>query len=144
MDEPEPPDVPAYVLDPLQSQSRTVDELEAIAEYCQQLAEYKQRPVESDTASSATQSATSVDDVDEALEDLDLESMDAAEVEQATGGSVQIYFTNCGPGCNGCPHGPYARLAWRDGSGTVRNKHLKGGAKSYGFSDSAIESARPD
>jgi hypothetical protein len=107
MTAPHPPDVPDYVLSGLTS--RSPRELEAIAEYCGQLAEHKREPDIDD------ENAEKVDS-----EDVDWGDKEPDDIDTSKGVYLQKRRLDCGPGCDGCPHGPYlyAKYRKKDGSWT--------------------------
>ena len=113
-EKPTPPDVAQYVIDPLQKQDS--EDLRALAEYCEQLAAWKDRPVDPDEI----EGEVVEEDVD--LEDADWDDVD--ELEDTKGISVVEKKVECGDDCEGCPHGPYRYGVYRDGSGTPKTKYL--------------------
>lgn len=85
--EPEPPEAPGYVLNPLKRQSPAL--LRKIGEYCFDLAEYKEH-----------QSWEEIEKKD--LDDQAQKKLDQGEPV------VQEEMVSCGKeNCNNCPHGPY-------------------------------------
>jgi len=82
-DPPEPPDLPAYLLDPLERQSP--DRLERIANYAEKLAAWKRAQDERDTAQRQAAEAIS-DDERTALADRDI-STDPKDYEAVPSGA---------------------------------------------------------
>lgn len=130
---PAPPEgLAKRVWEPLQAQ--TVYDLERVIDYCEALIEYKERPVSPSEAAGQGEVAD-----EKPPQDLPQEKRRAAkeELEEATTdelkdlskeeltrfGHVQIRKIPCGPGCEGCPHGPYRYIIYRDSRGKVTSKY---------------------
>jgi hypothetical protein len=96
-----PDDVPKYVADGLERQDS--ETLREIQDYVAELIEWQQREVEPEE----------VADDDEEI----------VGVEEHERGTVVSKMVPCGKDCEGCPHGPYEYLAYRDG-GTVKTEYL--------------------
>jgi hypothetical protein len=112
-----PSSLPAYVRDPVERQSAT--RLRELADWADQLADWKERD--------AKRALTDPPNPD-AGEMINEETVDAADIDHEdipSNASVNIYAYKvpCGPGCDGCPHGPYRWGKWRDGD-TVRTIYL--------------------
>jgi hypothetical protein len=124
--------MPKYLWEPLQKQ--TIGGLESAIEYAEELLEYKQRPV---AMSSTSDSGKTV--AEKTAKDLSREQQREAKEEflemssderkalsddqLARYGHVQIRKVPCGPGCDGCPHGPYRFVVLRDTKGEVTTKY---------------------
>lgn len=96
-----PETVPNYVADGLERQDS--ETLRDIQDYVAELIEWQQREVEPEE----------VADDDEEI----------VGVEEHERGTVVSKKVPCGKDCDGCPHGPYEYLAYRDG-GTVKTEYL--------------------
>jgi hypothetical protein len=112
-----PSSLPAYVRNPIKRQSAT--RLRALADWATRLADWKDRDAE-----------RALDDPPDpdAGEMIDEETVDAGDIDHEdipSDASVNVYAYKvpCGPGCDGCPHGPYRWGKWRDGD-TVRTIYL--------------------
>jgi hypothetical protein len=93
---PAPPQLPKYVHEPVAKQG--VAELRVLAEWIEDLIEYRQRPL--------------------AIETEDNEELVEVGDNDAQGTQV-IKKVPCGKECDGCPHGPYRYLVHRDGDSVV-------------------------
>lgn len=131
-DAPSPPEeMPKYLWEPLQKQS--IAGLESAIEYAEELIAYKQRPVSGVEPDEGEMVAEiPAQDLDreqrrEAKEDfLEMSPEDRKGLSDdalARYGAVQIRNVPCGPGCDGCPHGPYRYVVLRDLSGDVTTKY---------------------
>jgi hypothetical protein len=115
---PAPPDsLPNYVTDAVERQGP--ERLHDLAAWAVELADAKEAAAERDLEDTS--------DVEDG-EKLDSEKRDADEVEEVdapSGTTVYVHriAVDCGPGCDGCPHGPYRYAKWRDGD-TVRTEYL--------------------
>jgi len=130
---PAPPEgLAKRVWEPLQAQ--TVYDLERVMDYCEELIEYKERPVspaETNGEGVVTKERPPKDvspeerrAAKEEFEDMDKEERKGlSEEELAQVGHVQIRKLPCGPGCDGCPHGPYRYTIFRDSRGKVTSKY---------------------
>jgi hypothetical protein len=129
---PPPEGLAKRVWEPLQAQ--TIHDLERVMEYCEELIEYKERPVSPDEApgDGVVTKEKPPKDVSreqrraakEKFEEMDKEDLkDLSEEELAQAGHVQIRKIPCGPGCDGCPHGPYRYIVYRDSRGKVTSKY---------------------
>jgi hypothetical protein len=130
---PEPPeDLANWVVEPLQAQN--VGALDQIIAYCEELIEHKTRPVAEDgddtegtTVEKKPQKDQSPEERREAQEEVEqLSKEDMKELsdeELRRYGTVEIRKISCGPGCDGCPHGDYRYVKYRDASGTVTSKY---------------------
>lgn len=121
MEEPDPPDrLPAYVVDPLDRQDQHA--LRSLQRYIAKRLDYldwkARRPV------------TRAEVLDETDSNRDAETVSA--VIETEGGTLQTKYIPCGPGCGGCPHGPYTYLYYRDYRGNLTSKYVgTGPAESY-------------
>lgn len=99
VDEPEPPpELPAYVVDPLRRQDR--DTLEAVREYVGELIAARE---------AAAEAALDADELADAGEEV-------VDVEESPSGTRVIKKVPCGKdSCTSCPHGPYEYRVQRDG-----------------------------
>jgi hypothetical protein len=120
------------VWEPLQAQ--TVYDLERVIGYCEKLIEYKERPVSpSETAreGEVTREKPPQDipreerrAAKEEFEEMSKEERKNLSDEDLTQfGHIQIRKIPCGPGCDGCPHGPYRYCVYRDSRGKVTSKY---------------------
>lgn len=108
-DEPSPPDELAqYIVDGIDRQGR--DGLEAVLEYAGEKLDYLDWK--------AKQPVTA----EEVLEDADSEEI--GDVVETVGGTLQTKHIPCGPGCGGCPHGPYVYLYYRDENGQKTSRYV--------------------
>ena len=130
---PEPPEGLAnWVVEPLQAQD--VGALEQIIGYCEELIEHKTRPIveeENDTEGTTVeqkpqkeQSPEERREAQEEVEQLSKEKMkELSDEELRRYGAIEIRKIPCGPGCDGCPHGDYRYVKYRDSSGKVTSKY---------------------
>ena len=120
------------VWEPLQAQ--TVYDLERVIDYCEELIKYKERPVspgETDDEGKVTGEKPPQDlpheerrAAKEEFEELSKDERKNLSDEELTRfGHVQIRKIPCGPGCDGCPHGPYRYCVYRDSRGKVTSKY---------------------
>ena len=124
--EPTEPDVAQYILDGLDRQDPT--ELREIAEYADALADYRDAQIEAEapTPDDPDRLADAVDELDQVDSSDDEHQQQRQELlfdAWDAGGTVQRKKIPCGDDCDGCPHGPYLYLTYRDGD-TVRSKYL--------------------
>lgn len=118
IDQPSAPStLPAYVRDPVKRQSAT--RLRALAEWATQLADWKEQDAE--------RALTEQPDPDggeiTAEHVVDGAELDHEEIPASATVYIYCYKVPCGPGCDGCPHGPYQWGKWRDDD-TVRTTYL--------------------
>ena len=130
---PAPPEgLAKRVWEPLQAQ--TVHDLERVLDYCEELIEHKERPVSPNETAGAGEVAAEKPPQDlprekrraakEELEQMGTDELkELSEDELTRYGHVQIRKLPCGPGCNGCPHGPYVYILHRDSRGKVTSKY---------------------
>ena len=130
---PTPPEgLAKRVWEPLQAQ--TVYDLERVIDYCEELIQHKERPVspseaagEGEVADKKPPQNLSREEQRAAKEELEEMSTDEmkelSEDELTRYGHVQIRKLPCGPGCDGCPHGPYRYIVYRDSRGKVTSKY---------------------
>lgn len=130
---PAPPEgLAKRVWEPLQAQ--TVPDLERVIDYCEELIEHKERPVAPSETAGAGEVAEEKPPQDlprekrraakEELEQMGTDELkELSEDELTRYGHVQIRKLPCGPGCNGCPHGPYVYILYRDSRGKVTSKY---------------------
>lgn len=112
--------LPAYAIDGIAS--RSVTELEALATYCQVLAEHKDRPIDP----AALEDDDEVLEVKNTLDDEDRAALDGKDIPGGlTSGSKHKKKIDCGPGCDGCPHGPYWYLSYRDEKGESTTEYIR-------------------
>lgn len=113
-----PETLPKYVREPVARQSAAA--LRDLAAWADDLADWKeQRAVAAvDEPPEVAEDQKQVDD-----EEIDFDAVNLDDLD--VGASVNIYPLKipCGPGCDGCPHGPYLYAKWRDGD-TVRTKYV--------------------
>lgn len=107
-----PENLPEYLADPLSRQDR--DTLEQVADYALDMVAYldakQQQPVPAD-------------EIDR----------DVDEVVETTTGTLVSGKWDCGPGCGGCPHGPYTIRVFYDEQGKRTSEYVgKGTASEYG------------
>jgi len=107
-----PNDFPDYLADPLSRQDR--DTLEQVADYAREMVAYidakQRRPVPSDEI-----------------------ERDADEVVETSAGTLVSGKWDCGPGCGGCPHGPYTIRVYYNEQGKRTSEYVgKGSASQYG------------
>jgi hypothetical protein len=112
-----PSSLPTYVRDPVERQSAT--RLRALAEWATRLADWKERDAERALAEPPEPDAGEVVD----KETVDAADLDHEDLPSDASVNVYSYKVPCGPGCDGCPHGPYRWAKWRDGD-TVRTIYL--------------------
>lgn len=121
MNAPPDPDLPDYLLDALGS--RTVPELLELSDYCVELAEYKQREIDNDEIEGEMVVDESGDrEIDDPMDEF-VDQMDVEDAEHVKGVALQKRKIPCGPGCNGCPHGPYFYILYRDKNGDVKSEY---------------------
>jgi hypothetical protein len=96
-----PETVPNYVAEGLERQDE--ETLRDIQEYVTELIEWQNERV----------------DPEEVLEDEE----EVVGVEEDERGTVVEKKVPCGKDCDGCPHGPYRYLAYREGN-TVKTEYL--------------------
>lgn len=141
----EPDDIAQYILDGLDRQDPT--ELREIAEYADALADYRDAQIEAEapTPEDPDRLADAVDELDQ----VDSSDDDQQQKRQKllfeawdAGGTVQRKEIPCGQDCDGCPHGPYVYLTYREGD-TVRSKYL-GKPENYGLGGESAETDDQD
>ncbi|MFQ3293050.1 MAG: hypothetical protein ACI8VE_000104 [Natrialbaceae archaeon] len=130
---PAPPEgLAKRVWEPLQAQ--TVYDLERVIDYCEELIEHKERPVSPDETVGAGEVAAEKPPQNlsrekrraakEEFEEMSTEQLKEMSDDELTRyGHLQIRKIPCGPGCNGCPHGPYRYTVYRDLRGKVTSKY---------------------
>lgn len=115
---PAPETLPKYVREPVARQRAVA--LRDLAAWAAELADWKEQRAAAavDEPPEVAEDQEQVDD-----EEFDLDAVDIDDLD--VGASVNIYPLKipCGPGCDGCPHGPYLYAKWRDGD-TVRTKYV--------------------
>lgn len=114
--EPDPPeDLPEYLVDPLSRQDR--DALERVREWIDERVVYLDRRAA------------------QAVEPEDIPTGEGEELGDTITTRTFTYQTKhipCGPGCGGCPHGPYTYAYYRTDDGSVTSKYVgKGYAEDF-------------
>lgn len=125
MEQPTPPELPPYALDGI-NDSRTISELRELAEYCNRLADYKERSLDLDEAEvdgeiiadASGEKEPEGDELSDYVQDADVE-----ELENTKGVALQSRHLTCGDDCAGCPHGPYLYALFRDETGEVTSEY---------------------
>ncbi|ELY23046.1 hypothetical protein C499_19530 [Halogeometricum borinquense DSM 11551] len=113
--EPRPPaSLPKYVVEAVERQG--ADRLRDLADWAEERAAFLEAE-----AREQLEEPPAEGEVDDVEEDVDGDDLD----EVPDGVSVNVYKMKvpCGPGCDGCPHGPYRYAKWREGD-KVRTKYL--------------------
>ena len=130
---PEPPeDLANWVVEPLQAQD--VGALEQIMGYCEELIEHKTRPIASqddDDEGTVVEEKPQKEQPPEErraaqneIEEMSKEELkELSKEELRRFGTVEIRKIPCGPGCEGCLHGPYIYVKYRNSKGTVTSKY---------------------
>ncbi len=118
---PDAPDsLPEYVAGPVERQSP--EKLRALSAWAATLADAKADQAQQD----AQEPPNLGDDTDTDYEGT--ETLDAEEVPTVPDSVGNVYVhkmrVDCGPGCGGCPHGPYKYLKYWDGD-RVRTRYAE-------------------